>query len=65
MTDVALRDATAAEIRPQRTLWLLAIAHAVNHAEAVLLPLVYLRVAGDFNVGADAIAYLAALGSFL
>ena len=57
--------APAVLIRPMRSLWLLGIAHAVNHAEAFLLPLVYLRVADEFGVGADAIAYLAAIGSFL
>ena len=57
--------APAGLIRPMRSLWLLGIAHAVNHAEAVLLPLVYLRVADEFGVGADAIAYLAAIGGFL
>ncbi len=29
-------------IRPMRTLWLLSIAHAVNHAQAVILPLIYI-----------------------
>ena len=39
----ALGVAEAAErivIRPMRSLWLLSIAHAVNHAQAVLLPLI-------------------------
>ena len=35
---------SASEIRPERTLWLLAIAHAVNHAQAVILPLIFLAV---------------------
>jgi MFS family permease len=51
-------------IRPERTLWLLAIAHAVNHAQAVLLPLIYLRIIGEFNVDEPTIAYLAAIGAF-
>src|SRR5437762_10679810 len=38
------------EIYPERTLWLLAIAHAVNHAQAVLLPLVYLQILSEFHV---------------
>lgn len=51
------------KIRPLRTLWLLAIAHAVNHAQAVLLPLVYLKVIEEFGVGIGAIALLVAVGS--
>ena len=47
-----------------RTLWLLSIAHAVNHAQAVLLPLVYIRIIVEFGVTADTIALLAAAGSF-
>ena len=52
--------ADAADIHPDRTLWLLSIAHAVNHAQAVLLPLVYLRIIVEFNVSPSAVAYLAA-----
>lgn len=51
-------------IRPERTLWLLAIAHAVNHAQAVLLPLIYLRIITEFSVDEPTIAYLAATGAF-
>lgn len=51
-------------VQPGRTLWLLSIAHAVNHAQGVLLPLVYLRVIVEFGVGADTIALLAAAGAF-
>ena len=52
------------EIYPNRTLWLLSIAHAMNHAQAVLLPLVYIRIIAEFGVTADAIALLAAAGGF-
>lgn len=48
-----------------RTLWLLSAAHAVNHAQAALLPLVYLRIIDEFRVGVDTIAFLAAAGAFL
>jgi len=34
--------------------------HAVNHAQAVVLPLIYLKITDDFNVGVDTIAFLAA-----
>jgi MFS family permease len=51
-------------IHPNRTLWLLSIAHAVNHAQAVLLPLVYLQIQAEFRVDAPTIAFLAAIGAF-
>ena len=54
----------AARIHPNRTLWLLSIAHAVNHAQAVLLPLVYLQIQDEFQVDAPTIAFLAAAGAF-
>ncbi len=47
-----------------RSLWLLSIAHAVNHAQAVVLPLIYLKITDDFHVGVDTIAFLAAGGAF-
>ena len=47
-------------IRPNRTLWLLSIAHALNHAQAVLLPLIYLAVIDEFHVGVGEIAFVAA-----
>jgi len=46
------------------SLWLLSIAHAVNHAQAVVLPLIYLKITDDFNVGVDTIAFLSAGGAF-
>ena len=52
------------DIYPNRTLWLLSIAHAVNHAQAVLLPLVYVRIIAEFGVSTETIALLAAAGSF-
>ncbi len=65
MSVAQLARAPQAVVRPMRTLWLLVLAHAANHAQAVLLPLVYVQVSDEFHVGADAIAYLAAAGSFL
>lgn len=50
-------------INPDVTLWLLSIAHAVNHAQAVLLPLIYLRIIAEFGVTESEVAYLAAIGS--
>ena len=51
------------DVHPNRTLWLLSIAHAVNHAQAVLLPLVYIRIIAEFGVTSSTIAVLAAIGS--
>ncbi len=51
------------EIHPERTLWLLSIAHAVNHAQAVLLPLVYLEILSEFHVTLADVTVLVAVGS--
>ncbi len=51
-------------IRPMRSLWLLSVAHAVNHSYAVLLPLIFLRIIDEFHVSEGQIAYLAAAGAF-
>ncbi len=53
-----------ANVRPEWSLWLLSVAHAVNHAQAVVLPLIYLKITDDFHVGVDTIAFLAAGGAF-
>jgi MFS family permease len=53
------------DIRPMRSLGLLSVAHAVNHAQAVLLPLIFLAIIAEFGVGVDTIAFLSALGAFL
>lgn len=58
-----LRTARADVIRPMRTLWLLSAAHAANHAQAALLPLVYLKIIDEFGVTVGAIAFLAAAGN--
>jgi MFS family permease len=52
------------DVRPARTLWLLSIAHAVNHAQAVLLPLIFLRIIDEFHVTEGSVAILAAAGAF-
>jgi len=61
----AIPERAVATERPMRTLWLLVAAHAVNHAQAALLPLVYLVIIDEFRVSVAEIAFLAALGSFL
>lgn len=50
-------------IRPRLTLWLLSIAHAVNHAQAVILPLIFVKIIDEFGVSVQAVAFLAAAGS--
>ena len=57
------RVAVLPEVHPSRTLVLLSIAHAVNHAQAVLLPLIFLAVIKEFGVTVQTIAFLAAFGS--
>jgi MFS family permease len=63
VTAVPAQPIAAVEVRPQRTLWLLAIAHAVNHAQAVILPPIFLLVVAEFHVGVEAIPFLAAMGA--
>jgi MFS family permease len=62
-------DTTAAaepvvDVRPHWTLWLLSIAHAVNHAQAVLMPLIFLKIIDEFHTTEGSVAILAAAGAF-
>jgi MFS family permease len=52
-------------IHPNRSLGLLSVAHAVNHAHAVLLPLIFLKIIDEFGVRVETIAFLAAFGAFI
>jgi MFS transporter, FSR family, fosmidomycin resistance protein len=52
------------DVRPHRTLWLLSIAHAVNHAQAVLMPLIFLKIIDEFHTTEGSVAILAAAGAF-
>jgi AAHS family 3-hydroxyphenylpropionic acid transporter len=54
----------AVDVRPNRSLALLSVAHAVNHAFAVLLPLIFLAIIDEFDVGVGTVAILAAAGAF-
>jgi MFS family permease len=56
-------EPTAPDVRPNRTLGLLVVAHAVNHAQAVILPLMFLKVIAEFGVGVEAVAFLTAAGN--
>lgn len=51
------------DVRPNLSLWLLSFAHAVNHAQAALLPLVYIAIITEFGISVAAIAFLTAFGS--
>lgn len=51
------------DVRPERSLVLLSMAHAVNHAFAVLLPLIFLAIIDEFGIGVEAVAFLAASGA--
>jgi MFS family permease len=53
------------DVRPMRSLGLLSVAHAVNHAFAVLLPLIFLEIIDEFGVGVETVAFLAAAGALL
>jgi MFS family permease len=55
--------ARPADVHPERSLWLLAVAHAVNHAQAVILPPMFLLVVAEFHVGVEAIPFLVAIGA--
>lgn len=52
-------------IRPLLTLGLLSLAHAFNHAQVALLPLVYLVIIPEFRVGVADVAVLVSAGSLL
>ncbi|MFL5754997.1 MAG: MFS transporter, partial [Chloroflexota bacterium] len=52
------------EIHPMRSLALLSVAHAVNHAQAVVLPLIFLAIITEFGVDVQTIAFLSAFGAF-
>jgi MFS family permease len=55
----------ATDIRPMRSLGLLSVAHAINHAQAVLLPLIFVAIISEFGISVETIAFLAATGAFL
>ncbi len=51
------------DVRPMRSLGLLSIAHAVNHAQAVIIPFIFLGLIDEFGASVEQIAYLAAIGA--
>ncbi len=52
------------QINPMRTLGLLSVGHSANHAQAVLMPLIFLKIIDEFGVGVEAVAFLDAIGGF-
>ena len=56
-------DSAPPGIHPERTLWLLSIAHAVNHAQAVIMPLSFLKIIDEFGVTVQAVTLVAAAGA--
>jgi MFS family permease len=52
-------------VRPEISLLLLSVQHALIHGQAALYPIVFLAISAEFVVGAEAIAVLAAVGSVL
>jgi MFS family permease len=68
MSDAELTADTAPSqpiVYPNRSLWLLSGAHAVNHAQAALLPLIYLAIIPEYHISVAAIAFLTAVGNVL
>jgi MFS family permease len=61
--DHAPATADRRAVRPTLTLWLLSIAHAVNHAQAVVLPLIFVKIIEEFGVGVQTITFVAAAGA--
>lgn len=51
------------DVRPTRSLWLLVLAHAFNHAQVAVLPLVYLAIIDEWGVTVTTIAFLTAASS--
>ena len=51
------------DVRPRRSLWLLVVAHAFNHAQVAVMPLVYLAIIDQWGVTVTTIAFLTAASS--
>ena len=59
----ALEPAALPVIRPMRTLGLVSTLHAANHAQAVLMPLIYIAVIDEWGVSIGTIGLLVAISS--
>ena len=58
-----LEPAALPVIRPRRTLGLVSTLHAANHAQAVLMPLIYIAVIDEWGVSIGTIGLLVAISS--
>lgn len=65
MVSLARLKAGPTDISANRSLALLTFVHAFNHAQAALLPLVYLVIIREFHVSVPEVAFLTAAGSLL
>lgn len=59
----ALESAATPAIRPMRTLGLVSTLHAANHAQAVLMPLIYIAIIEEWGVSIGTIGLLVAVSS--
>ncbi len=59
----ALEPVASPVIRPMRTLGLVSTLHAANHAQAVLMPLIYIAVIDEWGVSIGTIGLLVAVSS--
>jgi MFS family permease len=58
-----VEPAAMSAIRPMRTLGLVSTLHAANHAQAVLMPLIYIAVIDEWGVSIGTIGLLVAISS--
>lgn len=64
--DASARAAAAPiDERPAVTLTLLSIQHALIHAQTALMPLVFIKIIGQFGIGVDSIGLLVAVGNIV
>lgn len=59
------RPVSRADVRPGRSLAILTVAHAFNHAQVAVLPLVYLALIEQWGVSVSTIAFITAADSLL
>ena len=59
------RPSLGPDVRPGRSLAILTVAHAFNHAQVALLPLVYLALIDQWGVSVSTIAFITAADSLL
>ena len=55
----------AVAVRPNVSLALLSVAHAINHAQVALMPLVFIAIIPEFGIGVADVALLVTVGNIL